>query len=329
MKRLLITGGLGFIGSSLAKHYASVKLFDQIIVLDNLSRGSRENIRGYEDKIQVFIGDLTDKESCVDAFFGIDTVIHLAASVGGISLYENKPFSVAFDNTSIDLNAISLSKQTGVKNFLYASSTHVYPHHLQMTADSRPLVESDAVGGGQYLSYGIEKLYIEKLLESLYKENKGMNIGIARYCGIFGPNQDIDINNASLIPALCHRAALHPIKEYTIRGNGEETRSYCFIDDAVEATALMLLKMDSKGFVGAYNVGSPHKYTVYEIASLIGKISGKDLEPIRDPSIKASIMGQSCSIDAIEMDLGWTPKTLFSSGLEKVYKNVCERIYDE
>lgn len=326
MKTLLITGGLGFIGSSIARSYSKSGEYQKIILLDDLSRGSDENIADIKDSVSVFIADLRNKESCRNAFVGVDTVIHLAAVVGGISLYEKKPYTVAFDNTMIDCNVISLCKDNGIRNLFYASSTHVYPHHLQMNPDAKALVETDSEHRGQYLSYGVEKLYMEDMLSYLHKQDKSMNIAIARYCGIFGPNQDIDLNNASLIPALCNRAFSYPKERFVIRGDGKETRSYCYIDDAIEATKLMIESLESRKFVGPYNVGSPDKYTVYQIASLIADVSGKGMGVELDLSITASILGQSCSIDAIKEDLGWFPKTSFKEGLSKVYENISERI---
>ena len=326
MKTMLITGGLGFIGSSIARSYCDTGEYQKIIVLDNLARGSTENIADIRDKVSVVFADLRDKEACRSAFLGVHTVIHLAAVVGGISLYERKPYTVAFDNTIIDCNVLSLSKESGVTNFFYASSTHVYPHHLQMNCDARPLKESDANNRGQYLSYGVEKLYMEDMLSYAHKQDQRINIAIARYCGIFGPNQDIDLNNASLIPAMCNRAYSYPDERYMIRGDGKETRSYCYIDDAVEATKLMIDNLESRKFIGPYNVGSTDTYSVYEIASLIADVSGKGMEVEFDLSITASILGQSCSIDAIKQDLGWFPRTPFKEGLSKVYNNIGERI---
>jgi UDP-glucose 4-epimerase len=331
--RLVITGGLGFIGSNIARSYVKSGEFDEIVLVDSLDRGSRKNIEDIEDEVEVIHADLSRSDEALECIMSADTVIHLAAVVGGIGLYENKPFSVAFQNSVIDSNVLFSSIFAGVNNFFYASTTHVYPHSLQLQPDSPPLKETDAELGGQFLSYGVEKMYIEKLLSWYHKEKdeSDMRVAIARYCGIYGPNQDIDLENASLIPALCHRAAKYPEEPYSIRGDGKETRSYCYINDAVEATKMIINKMktESESFVGPYNVGSDVKYTVKEIADLIAEVSEKGMETETRPEIKASILGQSCSLDKVKDELGWYPKTPFKKGLERFYHNVCERLNNE
>jgi len=328
--RLVITGGLGFIGSNIARSYVKSGEFDEIVLADNYDRGSERNIEDIKDKVEIHSCDLTSIEDAIECAQGADTIIHLAAVVGGIGLYENKPFSVGYQNSLIDINMLLASVYAGVNNLFYASTTHVYPHNLQLTPDAPPLKESDAKLGGQLLSYGVEKMYMENMLSWFVQEEEtDLNIAIARYCGIYGPNQDIDLENASLIPALCHRATLYPEEPYSIRGDGKETRSYCYIDDAVEATKMMINKLKTEPFVGPYNVGSDVKYTVREIAELIASISEKGMDVTTRPEIKATILGQSCDLSKVKNELGWYPKTSFKDGLKKVYQNVCERLENE
>ena len=327
--RLVITGGLGFIGSNIARSYVKSGEFDEIALVDNYDRGSERNIEDIKDKVEICNYDLISTEDAIECVRGADTVIHLAAVVGGIGLYENKPFSVGFQNSLIDLNIMFASIAAGVNNIFYASTTHVYPHNLQLTPDAPPLKESDAKLGGQLLSYGAEKMYMENIFSWFSQEETDLNIAVARYCGIYGPNQDIDLENASLIPALCHRATLYPEEPYSIRGDGKETRSYCYIDDAVEATKMMINKLKTESFVGPYNVGSDVKYTVREIAELIANISEKGMDVVTRPEIKATILGQSCDLSKVKSELGWYPKTSFEDGLKKVYQNVNERLENE
>jgi len=332
--KLVITGGLGFIGSNIARSYVESGEFDEILLVDNCNRGSEKNIEDIKDNVSVVHADLLSIEETIECFQGADTVIHLAAVVGGIGLYENKPFSVAFQNSIIDNNVLFSLCVANVNNLFYASTTHVYPHDLQLRPDASALKESDAKLGGQFLSYGAEKMYAEELL-SWYAEEEDedntskFNIAVARYCGIYGPDQDMDLENASLIPALCHRAAKYPEEPYSIRGNGTETRSYCYIDDAVKATKMMINKMKTESFVGPYNVGSDVRYTVRQIAELIAEVSEKGMDIKTKPEIKASILGQSCDLTKVNNELGWYPETSFKEGLKRVYQNICERLQNE
>ena len=327
--KLVITGGLGFIGSNIARSYVESGEFDEILLVDNYSRGSVKNIEDIKDKVDVVNADLLSVEETIECFQGADTVIHLAAVVGGIGLYENQPFSVAFQNSVIDNNVLFALCMANVNNLFYASTTHVYPHDLQLRPDAPALKESDATLGGQFLSYGAEKMFAEELLSWYAKEDDEQhkfNVAIARYCGIYGPDQDMDLENASLIPALCHRAAKYPEEPYSIRGNGTETRSYCYIDDAVKATKMMINKMKTESFVGPYNIGSDVRYTVRQIAEFIAEVSEKGMDIQTKPEIKASILGQSCDLDKVKNELGWCPETTFKEGLKRVYQNVCERL---
>ena len=327
-KKMVITGGCGFIGSNMAHHFAKSGEWD-VFVFDDMSRGRKENIK--DDSITIIEGSGERLDDCLYAFEGADTVIHLAAKVGGIGYYEEKPFSVCLENTLIDTSVILGMIMTGVNKFVYASTTHVYPHELQTSPDSPPLKESDA-GSDPLLSYGLEKLYIEKLLSLIDVERDDEidhdipNLGIARYCGIYGSGQDTDLDNASLLPALCKRASMYPEVPYQIRGDGRETRSYCYIDDAIEATEMMLNKMETERIVGPYNVGSDEKFTVMQIAEKIANISGKDMMIQTQPEIVANIMGQSCDLETIKSELGWYPKTTLDEGLIKIYNDVKERV---
>ena len=330
-KKMVITGGCGFIGSNMAHHFAKSGEWD-VFVFDDLSRGRKENIK--DDSITIIEGSGERLDDCLYAFEEADTVIHLAAKVGGIGLYEKRPFSVCMENTLIDVSTIVAMVMSNVKNFIYASTTHVYPLELQTSSDSPPLKESDA-GSDPHLSYGLEKLYIEKMLSMMEKEQSDdpydtiPHIGIARYCGIYGSGQDTDLENASLLPALCKRASMYPEVPYQIRGDGKETRSYCYIDDAIEATEKMLNKMKTEKVVGPYNVGSDEKFTVMEIAEKIANISGHGMEIKTQPEITASIMGQSCDLETIKSELGWYPKTTLDEGLIKIYNDVKERVHEK
>ena len=119
---------------------------------------------------------------------------------------------------------------------------------------------------------------------------------------------------------------MYPKVPYQIRGDGRETRSYCYIDDAIEATEMMLNKLETEKMIGPYNVGSDEKFTVMQIAEKIANISGKNMTVKTQPEIVASIMGQSCDLETIKSELGWCPKTTLDEGLIKIYNDVKERV---
>ena len=142
MKKILITGGAGFIGSHLAKNL--VIDGHDVTIIDNLERGKLEFIQDIIDDVDFIHADLRDYHEIEEYFMGLDVVIHLASKVGGIGTYTSKPYEVMSDNLKIDSNVLEVSLKFGVKNYFYASSAHVYPKGLQTIPDSPKIHEDDA-----------------------------------------------------------------------------------------------------------------------------------------------------------------------------------------
>jgi nucleoside-diphosphate-sugar epimerase len=157
-------------------------------------------------------------------------------------------------------------------------------------------------------------------------ENSNFKAAIARYIGIYGSNQDYNLQTGSVIPVFSHRAVKYPDVDFTIWGDGEETRSYCYIDDAIKCTKLMIEKLDDIRFVGPFNVGSSEQIKIKDIARKIVDISGKDIPIKCDMRKKARILAQNCSCESVYRSLGWRATTSIDEGLEKIYKDVERRI---
>jgi len=323
-KRILITGGAGLIGSSLARDL--LKSNAQVTIIDDLSRGRTEFLGDAIEYVTLKVFDLRDYQKCLDAIKDFDVVVHMASKVGGIKVYIDHPFSIMNDNISIDSNVLRAALHNGIKKFFYASSAHVYPISMQNTLEGKKIFEMDAYPADPLLSYGWAKLIMEKQLECAAREFKDFSVAIARYIGIYGPNQDYGLQTGSVIPAFSHRAIRYPEVPFTVWGNGEETRSYCFIDDAVECTKLMIEKMDEQQIVGPYNVGTEDKIKIKEIAEKIVAISGKNITLEYQTNKKAKILSQDCSSAVAYNELGWTATTSFDDGLRIVYDDVRRRI---
>lgn len=324
-KKICITGGAGFIGSALAQDLA--KNNSQVTIIDNLSRGNVEFLGDCVQNIDLKIFDLRNYNRCIEEIKGFDIVIHLASRVGGIKVYTDQAFSIMNDNLMIDTNVIKASIKNNIKRFFYASSAHVYPIELQNKQDEIHLIdESDVCPANPLLSYGWAKLIAEKQLESAVAEVEDFSVAIARYIGIYGSNQDFELETGSVIPVFSHRAIKYPDIDFTIWGNGEETRSYCYIDDAVECTKLMIKKMDEQDIVGPYNVGSNDMIKIKDIARKVVALSQKDIPLKFDTTKKAKILSQWCDCKRIFEELGWKSTTSFEKGLEVVYNDVKGRI---
>jgi len=325
-KNITITGGSGFIGSHLAENLVNQGAI--IKVVDNLERGKIEYIQPFLDDIEFINGDVRNINICYDVCEGADIVIHLASKVGGIGFYLQKPGEVFSDNLKMDSNIIQAVIEKKVNKLFYASSAHVYPIELQKTPDSEAIKESQVLPANPELSYGWGKLMTEKHIEYLSKENGPTKFAIARFIGIYGSNQDINLDNGSVIPVFCRRAVEYPKNEpFIIWGTGRETRSYCFIDDAIECIKRMIMKMEFESLVGPLNVGKNERNSIVELAEKIIQISGKEIDIEFDNTKNTLIWGQCCDCSKARKELdGWVASTPLEFGLEHVYNNVKKRI---
>ena len=324
IKRILVTGGAGFIGSHLVKRL--VKQGHDVTVIDNLERGRIEFISDIITDIKMIHTDLTDYDECSRHFVGKDVVIHLASKVGGIGTYLSKPYEVMSSNMKMDSNVLRAVIENKIDTYFYASSAHIYPKELQTIADSPMIKESDAYPANPELSYGWAKLIGEKAIESAVVENDWLKVAIARFIGIYGPNQDFKLESGSVIPVFSHRAIKYPEVPFSVWGTGKETRSYCFIDDALDCIEKMIEAMDTKQLVGPYNVGRGDRISIEDIAKTVIEVSGKDIEVEWDTTKNTVIWGQWCDVTKAKEELGWEAQTSLKDGLTIVYNDIKQRV---
>lgn len=323
-KKVLITGGAGFIGSALAKNL--LNLGAKVSIIDNFERGSLDYLRGFDSDIEIIKGNLLDYDTCDQAISGKDIVYHMASKVGGIGYYTSKPYEVMSENIKIDSNVLNACINNKINKYFYASSAHVYPKSLQTTNSPPAIKENQTFPADPELSYGWAKLISEKQIEYACKEYPFFNAAIARYIGIYGENQDFKLETGSVIPVFCNRAINYPNIKFSVWGTGQETRSYCFIDDAIEATIMMVEKLDSQQIVGPLNIGKQEIVKIEEIANNIIEISGKDIEIEYDRTKETLIWGQWCDCQLAKETINWEAKTSFKDGLKIVYNDIKRRI---
>jgi len=325
-KKVTITGGAGFIGSHLSKNLVDAGSY--VKVVDNLERGKIEYIQPFLDDIEFIEGDVRIMNTCYNICDGADIVIHLASKVGGIGYYLQKPGKVITQNMKMDTNMIQAALEKEVGKFFYASSAHVYPIQLQKRPDSEAIKEDQVLPANPELSYGWAKLIAEKQLEYLSKEGVSTKFAIARFIGIYGENQDMGLATGSVIPVFCRRAVEYPKnKPFIIWGTGQETRSYCFIDDAIDCIKRMVRKLDYEQIVGPLNVGKEERNSIIELAKKIIHISGKEIDVEFDNTKNTLIWGQWCECSKAKQELdGWHATTPLAIGLKRVYDHVKKRI---
>src|SRR5213594_3807762 len=267
MSRILVTGGGGFIGSHLA-HYLHEK-GDFVRVVDLKFNGN--GLRPYCD--EELLLDLRDPGNCLKATDGIDQVYNLAANMGGIGLITAVGAEVMRDNFLINVNMLEAARLNRTKRFLFSSSACVYPDFLQNSTNVSGLREADAYPASPDTFYGCEKLSTEKMCEA-YERDYRVEMRVVRYHNIYGPNGTYKGGREKSPAALCRKVAEETSPgSVSIWGDGKQTRSYCYIDDAVDGT-IRLMESECNE---AINIGSDRIVTINEVTDIIIRLSQKQI----------------------------------------------------
>ena len=325
-KRALVTGGCGFIGTFLVR--SLLEAGARVRIVDNLERGSLEGLGAAADKVELQQFDLREPGVARRACEGMDVVFHLASKVGGIGYYLKYPWDVMHSNLTMDGNVLSALIDAGVPYYFYASSAHIYPIELQLEIQAPLIREDQAYPANPSLSYGWAKLMGEQGIAAALAEGHGFRAAIARIVGAYGPGQDYQLATGSVIPVFCHRAVRYPeLTPFRVLGTGQETRTYCYVDDVVRAILLSVEKLDASPQVGPYNLGTCDLVTIAAIAETIIGISGKEIEIAYDRSHPTKIWGQAPDITlAAKLLDGWKPRVSLGEGLKICYEDVKSRL---
>jgi nucleoside-diphosphate-sugar epimerase len=241
--------------------------------------------------------------------------------MGGIGFITSVGAEVMHDNVLINTYMLEASRQSKVKRFLFSSSACVYPTYRQRNTNVKGLKEEDAYPADPDNFYGWEKLYTEKMCEA-YQRDYGMDIRIVRYHNIYGPEGTYKGGREKSPAALCRKVAeAHNPGTITIWGDGKQTRSYCYIDDCVRGT-VMLMESD---YDKPLNIGSERLVTIDELADIIIKISGKKITKEYDLSAPQGVRGRNADITLARKVLRWEPKVSLEEGLARTYKWIEEQ----
>lgn len=310
MERILITGGGGFIGSHLAKYLYSQGHFVRIadIKFDDYIQEKH-----YTEQLQL---DLRKLENCLKATEGADKVYNLAANMGGIGFITSVFADVMHDNVLINTYMLEASVRNKVKRFLFSSSACIYPNYKQTKSEVAGLKEEDAYPADPNEAYGWEKLFTEEMVKA-YQKDYGLDVRIVRYHNIYGPEGTYKGGKEKAPAALCRKVAraLDP-GVLTIWGDGTATRSFCYIDDCVKGT-VMLMESD---YDKPLNIGSDRLVSVDELADIIIKISGKKITKTYDLSAPEGVKGRNADLTLVRKVLRWEPQVSLEEGLEKAFR---------
>ncbi len=318
-KKILICGAGGFIGSHMAKRLYEGGTFVRAV---DIKWDGFMDEPYYSEKLTL---DLREKENCMKAAEGIDIVYQFAADMGGIGYITKIGADIMKNSSLINISMIQASLENKIKKIFFSSSACIYPEYKQLEANVTALKEDDAIPAQPDQFYGWEKLYAEKLYEG-YGKDYGLNYRIARFHNIFGPYGTYEGGKEKAPAALCRKIALSSDPgEIDIWGDGEQTRSFCYIDDCLEGC----IKLMNSDYKEPLNIGSDEMVTINEMADMIIEIAGKKITKKYDNSKPQGVRGRNSDNTLIKKVLGWAPSTTLREGLEKTYPWIAEQVNKE
>ncbi len=311
--RILVTGGLGFLGSRVVRRLAAGG--HDVRVLDNGFRGRGE----LDVEVDLREADIRDARAVREACAGIETVVHLAAVQGTGNFYAI-PDVVLDVNLRGVLNVAEACAEEGVRRLFFSSSSEAYgvPSRFP-TPEDDPLVVPDVLN--PRYSYGGSKIAGE-LVAVNYARRIGFEYTIVRYHNVYGPGMGWD----HVIPQFIRRLELG--ETFTIQGDGAQSRSFCFVDDAVDCTIAAVLEAAAADQI--LNIGNPgEEHTINELVELLSELSGKPIDPVHLPFEGEGTRRRVPDVGRARELLGWEPKVPFREGLATTYTWYARAIAEE
>jgi GDP-D-mannose 3',5'-epimerase len=315
---ILVAGGGGFIGGWMARE-ALARGFSFVRAVDIKPMEEWYQVHSDVDNLSL---DLRNPDDCRRALRGIDYVVNLAADMGGMGYIEAHRAKCMI-SVLINTNLLCAARDTGVNRYFFSSSACVYNVNKQRDADVTPLREDDAYPAMPEDGYGWEKLFSERMCRHFY-EDFGVQTRVARYHNVYGPHGTWEGGREKAPAAICRKVAAAKLSgkhEVEIWGDGEQTRTFMYIDDCVRGT-FMLTDSD---FAEPINIGSSELVTINQMVDIVERIAGIKLRRSYKLDAPKGVRGRSSDNTLIKKVFGWEPKISLEEGLEKTYR----WIYDQ
>jgi UDP-N-acetylglucosamine 4-epimerase len=309
-KRVLVTGGAGFIGSNLVESF--LETGNYVVCLDNFSTGKRENLIKFNQntKFKLIEGDIRNYNDCLRAVEGIDIVFHEAA-LGSVPRSLKDPVTSTDVNIGGFVKMLFAAKESGIKRFVYAASSSTYGDHPDL-----PKVEDKI--GSPLSPYAITK-YVDELFAENFSKTYGIEVIGLRYFNVFGRRQDPDGAYAAVIPKFVKMLMKHEVP--TINGDGTVSRDFTYIDNVVQANHLAGIVQSDNAVNQVYNVAHGERTSLNKLFKIIRELAGKydneilHIEPVYGPARAGDIAHSLASIEKAKRLLGYSPVLDVEKGL--------------
>lgn len=314
MKKVVVTGAGGFIGSHLVRKLKEKGFWVRGVDL-------KYPLYRMSDCDEFIIHDLTKPR--LDLFRDCEIVYHLAANMGGVGFTVANRSDMMRDNAIMTVNVVDACEYAGVDKLFYSSSACVYNTDYQNDPNNVVrLTEDMDVPAKPDEGYGWEKLYSELLLES-YDRDGRINVRIARFHNIYGPEGSYNDGREKAPAAICRKVSEHSGDPIEVWGDGSAVRTYLYVDDCVDG----ILTLTDSNYNKPLNIGSEEEINVNDFYNLVADIAGKDITLEHNLDAPTGPLGRSCDLTLTKNVIGWEPTYSLQDGMTKTYEWIDSQIH--